>query len=132
MSTVATISTPAVGRSNAASSPTPSATDAERGGRRKNRSMISNSFTLSAAETRRLPDADRRQALQRSDRTEHAVSLHRPSRHFAGAELHGELVEDTVDVLVAVGPSVGLGQLDCLVDHDAVRYVQAMLQLPCA
>ena len=47
-----------------------------------------------------------------------------------GAHRRRVAVEHAVDELVAVGAAVGLGELDGLVDHDAVRDVGTTLELP--
>src|SRR3990167_2206518 len=49
--------------------------------------------------------------------------------HFIGTQLGGQLVEDAVDELVAIGGAKDLRQLDAFVDHHAVRHVDTMTQL---
>src|SRR5690606_22296892 len=49
---------------------------------------------------------------------------------FRFAQHRRELVQHTVDELVAIGGTEDLGQLDTFVDHHAIRYVDTLDELP--
>src|SRR5450631_4734125 len=115
MSTEIASSRPEVGAINAASSPIPST--APRAGRRKKRSMTSNS--LSAAIAAGPLVKGRRCGALDAGRAD-----------FRRARLRCELVEHTVDELVAVGAAIGFRQLDRLIDRHAVRHFGLVEQFP--
>ncbi len=131
MSTETTSSCPGDGASTAASSPTPSTTDGERGGREKKRAISSNSFTaprpMEAPQRRTNVDGARATEPQAAPPTARSIASARIS---SARTRRRELVEHAVDELVAVGAAIGLRELDRLVDHHAIGNLRPVLQLP--
>src|SRR5690349_21299974 len=60
------------------------------------------------------------------------VALSRQRGDLLRSNIGGDLVEDTVDELVAVGAAVRLRQLDGFIDDDLVRNLEAVHELPAA